>query len=52
MFLIDWEYTGMNYAFNDIGCILCRYEWTDEQISMYFRFYVGRELTGNERRFY
>lgn len=30
MFLIDWEYAGFNYAANDIGCILCRYDWTEE----------------------
>lgn len=52
MFLIDWEYAGMNYAANDIGCILCRYDWTDEQIARYLRFYVGRELTEDEKRFY
>ena len=52
MFLIDWEYAGMNYAANDIGCILCRYDWTDAQIERYVQFYVGRELTPDERRFY
>ena len=52
MFLIDWEYAGMNYAANDIGCILCRYDWTDEQIARYLRYYVGRELTEDEKRFY
>lgn len=49
---LHWEYAGMNYAANDIGCILCRYDWTDEQIARYLRFYVGRELTDDERRFY
>lgn len=52
MFLIDWEYAGMNYAANDIGCILCRYDWTDEQIARYLRYYVGHELTEDEKRFY
>lgn len=52
MFLIDWEYAGLNYAVNDIGCILCRYDWTDEQITRYLRYYVGRELTEDEKRFY
>ena len=52
MFLIDWEYAGMNYAANDIGCVLCRYDWTDEQIARYLRYYVGRELTEDEKRFY
>ena len=52
MFLIDWEYVGMNYAANDIGCILCRYDWTDGQIARYLRYYVGHELNPDERRFY
>lgn len=52
MFLIDWEYAGMNYSANDIGCILCRYDWTDEQIARYLRYYVGHELTEDEKRFY
>lgn len=52
MFLIDWEYAGMNYAANDIGCILCRYDWTDEQIERYLQTYVGHELDEDEHRFY
>ncbi len=52
MYLIDWEYAGMNYAVNDIECILCRYDWTDAQIERYLRYYVGRELTIDERCFY
>lgn len=50
MYLIDWEYAGMNYVANDIGCILCRYNWTDEQIEKYLRAFVGRELTQDEHR--
>lgn len=52
IYLIDWEYAGMNYEANDIGCILCRYDWTDEQIERYLKFYFGRELTFDEHRFY
>lgn len=52
IYLIDWEYAGINYAANDIGCILCRYDWTDKQIARYLKAYVGRELTGDEKRFY
>lgn len=52
IYLIDWEYAGMNYAANDIGCILCRYDWTDEQIERYLKYYVGRELTEDEHRYY
>lgn len=52
IYLIDWEYAGMNYAANDIGCILCRYDWTDAQIERYLKAYVGRELTEDEHRYY
>ncbi len=52
IYLIDWEYAGLNYAANDIGCILCRYDWTDEQIERYLKAYVGRELTEDEHRYY
>ena len=52
MFLIDWEHAGMNYATNDIECILCRYDWTDEHIARYLRYYVGHELTEDEKMFY
>lgn len=52
IYLIDWEYAGMNYAANDIGCILCRYDWTIEQINRYLKFYFSRELTEDEYRFH
>lgn len=52
MYLIDWEYSGLNYAANDICCITCRYDWTEEQIEKYFREYLGRELNADERRYY
>lgn len=52
IYLIDWEYAGLNYAANDIGCILCRYDLTDQQIERYLTTYVGHKLTENERRFY
>ena len=52
IYLIDWEYAGLNYAANDIGCILCRYDWSDEQIERYLKAFVGRDLTDAERRFY
>lgn len=52
IYLIDWEYAGLNYAANDIGCILCRYDWTNEQIERYVKAFVGRELTKDEHRYY
>lgn len=52
IYLIDWEYAGLNYAANDIGCILCRYDWSDEQIERYLEYYIGHTLTEEERRFH
>lgn len=52
IFLIDWEYAGINYGANDISCILCRYDWTDDQVERYLRAYVGHELSTDERRYY
>lgn len=52
IYLIDWEYAGLNYAANDIGCILCRYDWSNVQIERYLKAYVGRELSKDERRYY
>ena len=52
LYLIDWEYAGLNYAANDIGCILCRYDWSDQQIERYLKAYIGRPMNQDERRFY
>jgi CTP:phosphocholine cytidylyltransferase-like protein/thiamine kinase-like enzyme len=52
IFLIDWEYAGINYGANDISCILCRYDWTDEQVARYLRMYLGHELNEDEHRYY
>lgn len=52
IYLIDWEYAGLNYAANDICCILCRYDWNNRQIERYLEFYVGRKLTKDEHRYY
>ncbi|MDO4168077.1 MAG: phosphotransferase, partial [Eubacteriales bacterium] len=52
MYLIDWEYTGVNDPANDLACILSRYYFTDEQIEKYFLAYFGRELTEEEHRHY
>lgn len=52
IYLIDWEYAGLNYAANDIGCILCRYDWTEEQIERYLRYFTGHALTEDEHRYY
>lgn len=52
IFLIDWEYAGINYGANDISCILCRYDWNDEQVERYLKEYLRHELSTDERRYY
>lgn len=52
VYLIDWEYAGLNYAANDIGGILCRYDWTNEQIERYLRAFAGHKLSRDEHRYY
>jgi len=52
MYLIDWEYAGVNDKANDIACICCRYDFTDEQIERYLKAYFGRKLTEVEHRHY
>jgi CTP:phosphocholine cytidylyltransferase-like protein/thiamine kinase-like enzyme len=52
IYLIDWEYAGLNYAANDIGSILCRGDFSDAQIQRYLKFFAGRNLSADEERFY
>lgn len=50
LYLIDWEYAGMNDPANDLACFFCRYDYTDEQIEAFMREYFQRELTPDEHR--
>lgn len=52
MYLIDWEYAGLNYPASDLACILCRGSYTREEIAAYFRAYLGRVPSAEEYRFY
>lgn len=52
MYLIDWEYAGIGDPANDLGCILGRADYTDEQIEEYLWEYFGRDLTYEEHRHY
>ena len=52
MYLIDWEYAGLNDPANDLACIFCRAHYTEEQIENYLRAYFGREAEPWERRRY
>lgn len=52
LYLIDWEYAGLNYAANDLACFFCRYEYTDEEIERFLKTYFQRNLTYDEHRFF
>lgn len=52
IYWIDWEYAGLNYAANDIACILCRDNFTEDQVDVYLRSFLGRNLTNEEDRYY
>ena len=50
LYLIDWEYAGINDPLNDIACIIARYDYTEEIREMFLEAYFGRELTEAEHR--
>lgn len=50
LYLIDWEYSGINDPAHDINSILTRYYFSDEQIDEYYIEYFGRELSDKEYR--
>jgi len=52
LYLIDWEYAGLNDAANDVASILCRADFTDADIEHYLRVYMDRPLTAAEHRHY
>ena len=50
MYLIDWEYAGINDPLNDISCIIARYDYSEEVRENLLKAYFGRELTEIEHR--
>lgn len=52
LYLIDWEYSGLNYAANDLACFFSRYEYSDTDIEKFLKSYFQRDLTFEEHRFY
>ena len=52
IYLIDWEYAGLNYEANDLGCILCRYDWKDAEVNEYLQVYLNHKPTKEEYRYY
>lgn len=52
IYLIDWEYAGLNFAANDLGSIICRNNFTDDEISMFINEFLGYQASEKEKRFY
>lgn len=52
LYLIDWEYAGLNDPAYDVACILCRGTYTDQQIIKYVEAYTGHPVTEREKRHY
>ena len=50
LYLIDWEYAGINDPANDLACFFCRYDYTDEQIEPFMKEYFLCDLTPDEHR--
>lgn len=50
MYLIDWEYAGINDKSNDIAAILCRGNFTDSELDRYIKAYYGDSITAEEYR--
>jgi thiamine kinase-like enzyme len=52
LYLIDWEYAGLNYAANDLACIFCRYEYSASDIERFLNVYLQHTPSADEHRFY
>lgn len=52
LYLIDWEYAGLNDPANDLACFFCRYDYTQEEIDSFLKAYFQRDLTPDEYRHY
>lgn len=50
LYLIDWEYAGLNDPANDLACFFSRYDYSEEDIEKYFKTYFQRPLTDDEHR--
>ncbi|MBR1632045.1 MAG: NTP transferase domain-containing protein [Paludibacteraceae bacterium] len=52
LYLIDWEYAGLNDPANDLACFFSRYDYSEADIERFLQAYFGRPLTPDEHRHY
>lgn len=50
LYLIDWEYSGMNEAMWDLSCLSIEADYTEENDNDLLMAYFGRDVTLNEKR--
>lgn len=50
LYLIDWEYAGINDPVCDLANIITRDNYTDEEIDEIFEMYYGRNITNIQYR--
>lgn len=48
LFLIDWEYSGMNEAMWDLSCLSIEADYTEEDDAALLEAYYGRPVTAEE----
>lgn len=51
LYLIDWEYSGMNEAMWDLSCLSIEADYAPEQDDLLLRHYFGRPGTAAERKY-
>lgn len=52
LYIIDWEYAGMNDPAYDLACILCRKMYTQAEIDTLINDYLGHVATAKEHLHY
>ena len=52
LYLIDWEYSGMNEAMWDLSCLSIEANYTEEKDRLLLNEYFGREATIDERKYF
>ena len=52
MYLIDWEYSGMNEAMWDLSCLSIECNYTEDEDDILLEAYYGRKETLEEKRYF
>ena len=50
MYMIDWEYAGLNDPANDLACFFCRYEYSQSDIDRFIEEYLQHKPSSDEYR--